>query len=195
MSKNREHITKSIREKVMREFNHRCAICGEDRPQLHHIDEDPSNNDPMNLIPLCPNCHLIDQHNPTQPIEPAKLQLFRNYKDPNILKPQFHPLFVRMRFLDSIDENSSADELAHKAQELIEFVEALEMGTFYSKRLAELINKPRSASAFVPGDPASVQRHRLRAQRRNRQYCEMLNRNRDPVQALVVELLRFQSWQ
>ena len=24
---------------------------------VHHIDEDPSNNDPSNLIALCPTCH------------------------------------------------------------------------------------------------------------------------------------------
>ena len=36
----------------------RCAICGFDRiVAIHHIDEDHSNNDPINLIPLCPNHH------------------------------------------------------------------------------------------------------------------------------------------
>src|SRR6266852_5884563 len=92
-SKTRKAVPKATRSQVLAEFNHRCAVCGTDRPQIHHIDENPSNNDPMNLIPLCPNCHLTDQHNPTQPIDPAKLSLFRQYKDPMILTPQFHPLF------------------------------------------------------------------------------------------------------
>jgi 5-methylcytosine-specific restriction endonuclease McrA len=90
MAKDRAHIPRTVRDQVMGEFNHRCAKCGADHPHLHHIDEDPSNNDPMNLIPLRPNCHLIDQHNPTQRIEPERLMLFRKYKDPAILTPQFH---------------------------------------------------------------------------------------------------------
>ena len=48
-------------------FNHHCARCGRDslRPrnsreqlQVHHIDENPGNNDIENLIPLCAVCHL-----------------------------------------------------------------------------------------------------------------------------------------
>lgn len=41
----------------------RCVICGEDyvgkRFQLdvHHIDCDPANDDPSNLVPLCRKCH------------------------------------------------------------------------------------------------------------------------------------------
>ena len=62
--KTRTDIPKTVREAVLKEFNHRCAVCGGDRPHLDHIDEDPSNNDPFNLLPLCPNCHIRDRHNP-----------------------------------------------------------------------------------------------------------------------------------
>lgn len=35
-----------------------CAICGFDKiVAVHHIDENHDNNDPHNLIPLCPNHH------------------------------------------------------------------------------------------------------------------------------------------
>jgi hypothetical protein len=35
-----------------------CAICGFDKiVAVHHIDENHNNNDPHNLIPLCPNHH------------------------------------------------------------------------------------------------------------------------------------------
>lgn len=36
----------------------KCIICGEDKIiSVHHIDEDRNNNDPKNLIPLCPTHH------------------------------------------------------------------------------------------------------------------------------------------
>lgn len=42
---------------------HKCAICGWDKDervlQVHHIDEDRSNNDLTNLIILCPTCHCF----------------------------------------------------------------------------------------------------------------------------------------
>ena len=43
-----------------RTYKHKCAICGLDEEcclQVHHIDEDRSNDNPNNLIILCANCH------------------------------------------------------------------------------------------------------------------------------------------
>lgn len=35
-----------------------CADCGKEGPtEVHHIDKDPFNNDPENLIRLCRSCH------------------------------------------------------------------------------------------------------------------------------------------
>jgi predicted nucleic acid-binding Zn ribbon protein len=35
-----------------------CVVCGEDNiVEVHHLDEDRDNNDPSNLIPLCPTHH------------------------------------------------------------------------------------------------------------------------------------------
>lgn len=48
-------------------FNYHCACCGkhcqypktaEEVLQVHHIDENPGNNQMDNLIPLCASCHL-----------------------------------------------------------------------------------------------------------------------------------------
>lgn len=37
-----------------------CIICGFDKiVTVHHYDEDHSNNDPNNLVPLCPNHHQM----------------------------------------------------------------------------------------------------------------------------------------
>lgn len=38
--------------------NKECVVCGEDKVvAVHHYDEDHNNNEPSNLIPLCPTHH------------------------------------------------------------------------------------------------------------------------------------------
>jgi hypothetical protein len=35
-----------------------CVVCGEDKiVEVHHFDENHQNNDPSNLVPLCPTHH------------------------------------------------------------------------------------------------------------------------------------------
>ncbi|MCA9923886.1 MAG: HNH endonuclease [Anaerolineales bacterium] len=188
MKKKRVAVPLKVREQVMKEFNHRCAIGGENNPQLHHIDGDPSNNDPMNLIPLCPNCHLSDQHNPTRSIEPEKLVLLRQYKDPTILKPQFHPLFARMQFLDSdIDSNPNWREMEEQANDLVDLVAELEMGNYYAKKIGELIKRPKIGWVATGDSEREERKHR-------KIYFQQLIEARTQVQMLVIEMLRSQNW-
>ncbi|WP_189413753.1 HNH endonuclease [Mesorhizobium sp. M00.F.Ca.ET.217.01.1.1] len=36
----------------------KCVVCGEENiVEVHHLDEDKTNNNPSNLIPLCPTHH------------------------------------------------------------------------------------------------------------------------------------------
>jgi hypothetical protein len=176
---------------VLKEFNHRCAKCGTDNPHLHHIDENPSNNDPLNLIPLCPNCHLVDQHNPTRIVEPGKLRLFRIYKDPTILKPQFHALYIRFLFFESAEATYDIDELERKAIELLEFILTMEKGEFYAKVIgklilaSDLINYNESRTRF-----ASIEKKI----HRGLEYHQQLQAVKEQVYELIIELLRFQSW-
>ncbi|MBL0150357.1 MAG: HNH endonuclease [Ideonella sp.] len=189
----RTAIPKKTSESVLREYNHRCAICGSDRPHLHHIDEDATNNAELNLLPLCPNCHLRDQHNPTHKIEPPKLQLFRQHKDPAILKPQFHPIFVRQAFLATVQAgDESVAELERCATELIEIVQALAMGDFYGKRLTELLAPLRYPMTMRLEGPDPEYQEQIR--RRNRDYRLKLIANGVTAQDLVVEQLRYQAW-
>jgi len=190
----REAIPKKVKDALLDEYDHRCAVCAGDRPHVHHIDEDSSNNDLQNLLPLCPNCHLRDQHNPTRKIDVPKLRLFREYKDPAILKPQFHPIYARQLFLDSVapSEEPTA-QLERAAKELIEFVEAFEMGQFYAKRLVELLgplHRPRMVSLGGGVDPQYDRE--IREERRD--YRVKLISNREAARALLVELLRYQRW-
>lgn len=102
----RKAIPKAVKDAVLKEFNHHCAMCNTANPHVHHIDENPENNDPQNLLPLCPNCHLLDHHNPTAVVDPKKLSLFRQFKDPRILSSEFHPLFIRLRFLLDLNNDN-----------------------------------------------------------------------------------------
>ena len=190
----RETLPKKIKETLLDEYDHRCAVCGGDRPHVHHIDEDSSHNELSNLLPLCPNCHLRDQHNPTRKIDIPKLRLFRTHKDPAILKPQFHPIYLRQVFLEDVSQNEEpVRDLERQAKELIEFAQSLEMGEFYGKRLGEQIAPLRRMTVLSLGggpDP------RVEIERReaNRDYRARLLANREAAQYLLVELLRYQPW-
>ena len=192
MAKNRVRPPARIRDSVLKEFNHRCAMCGLDRPQIHHIDENPDNNDPYNLLPLCPNCHLRDQHNPTAQLDRGKLRLFRQYKDPLILSPQFHPLWQRFRFLYSIHEDTWSSTMESHVNELVEFVRALNMGGFYATRLQMLLVDPARAMLIAFREPDGVvagNREKMR-----REHIAKLLGNREAAENLLVELLRYQKW-
>ena len=49
---------KEMRSTILERDGHLCAVCGggEDL-HIHHIDRDPTNDDPGNLITLCGICH------------------------------------------------------------------------------------------------------------------------------------------
>ena len=193
-TKKRSAVPRAVRDKVLKEFNHRCAICGADNPQVHHIDADPSNNEPLNLVPLCPNCHLGDHHDPTKSVDPGILALFRRHRDPSILSPQFRPLFLRLQFLEDIDRFEGAEQIERAVEELLDFVAALEMGSFYSRRIGDLLNKPKHAHFVVLGNEQSELEFRRSIQRENGEYIEQVKANGKNATALIIELLRFQQW-
>lgn len=59
MSKQRNPIPNDIATEVLFAHDRTCCVC-RDRGksvQIHHINEDPSNNDPANLSVLCLQCH------------------------------------------------------------------------------------------------------------------------------------------
>ncbi len=206
MTKARQNIPAKLRSEILNEYNHRCAICGCDRPQLHHIDEDPSNNDAENLIPLCPNCHLSDQHNPTVPLAPEKIRLFRRYKDPTILSSQFEAIFKRTRFLEDI----RIADFEQRVDELLNFIGALEMGHYYAKYVGSLIDagelrrrkdavssrrewRKKNRSTF--GDRPLWETESLNDLEQSvEDYYTAFNARREAIYDAIVELLRFQPW-
>jgi len=190
MAKKRVSIPKHVSDQVLKEYRHKCAICGRSEPQLHHLDEDPSNNDPMNLLPLCPNCHLQDTHDPTGPPDPRKLKLFRRFKDPAILDPRFHTIFRRMIFLREVErEKPTRESYRIRVNELINFIEQFQMGAFYKEKILSLLNFPsryyqlnlvQQGSSLSESDPGFSE--------------EAYGYALDQVELLIVEILRYQSW-
>lgn len=61
--KTRIRIPKQVAAKVLFASDRRCCVCREagKRLQIHHLDEDPANNEPHNLAPLCYDCHDLTQ--------------------------------------------------------------------------------------------------------------------------------------
>ena len=55
------YVGNDYRQKALYAYEHKCAICGYNEDQrileVHHKDENRSNNELSNLIILCPNCH------------------------------------------------------------------------------------------------------------------------------------------
>jgi Protein of unknown function (DUF3298)/Deacetylase PdaC len=61
--KQRVEISPDIAAEILFQSDRTCCVCRQrGRPtQLHHIDEDPSNNSPENLAVLCFDCHRETQ--------------------------------------------------------------------------------------------------------------------------------------
>ena len=164
-----------------------------DNPHLHHIDENPANNANENLLPLCPNCHLIDQHNPTAPMDRRKLSLFRRYKDPSILSAQFEPLFRRFTFLLELDfAKFETRATVAKVKELGQFIQLMAMGEFYAGKVTALIKKPAHARAYSLNTPRQV--FEKWAEEERKEFFEKLTANSAAAIELIIESLRFQSW-
>jgi hypothetical protein len=54
----RIEIPVDISAKTLFESDRTCCICHQKKPvQIHHIDENPANNEPKNLAVLCLDCH------------------------------------------------------------------------------------------------------------------------------------------
>jgi hypothetical protein len=60
MPKKRTKLPKTLEKRVFQEAGSKCAFCPESEVvalQIHHIDDDPSNNEFPNLILVCAACH------------------------------------------------------------------------------------------------------------------------------------------
>ncbi len=186
------------REAVLREFSSLCAICEGPDPHLHHIDENPTHNDALNLIPLCANCHLSGQHHETRRIHPGILRLFRRWKVPGMLSPQFQSLWARVEPL--YDQDSNFRDMRDSLGDLIDFCKTLSQGEYFASQVGRLIpSRIGFGYLSLSPEPEHVLRAREReeAQRRAKEDAEdreTLLGNREEVERLIAELVQFQGW-
>ena len=60
-------------------YPHKCALCSWNKVvDVHHIDNNHKNNNIENLIPLCPNHHVLTRCNKYKDEINAKIQEFKN---------------------------------------------------------------------------------------------------------------------
>lgn len=60
MAKSRVTVPIRTQKRIFQEANSSCAFCAQSEVatlQIHHIDENPTNNDLGNLLLVCANCH------------------------------------------------------------------------------------------------------------------------------------------
>jgi transcriptional regulator with XRE-family HTH domain len=193
----RQAIPTAVRNKVLGLFRHRCAICGRDKPQMHHIDENPGNNDELNLLPLCPNHHLVDVHDPTAPLDPLKLRLFREYRDPSILAPEFHPIFRRLRFVLDPSEVEDVDAVHKRIVDFVGFLNQFDKGPYYHVKVHDLL--PIHPFREIVLDLHEPPEHRAGRKRHHDEielvtFRKTLDENRQQILSLVIEMLRYQPW-
>jgi hypothetical protein len=134
---------------------------------------------------------LLDEpHSPaTRPTGSMPLTPDVNEEE-KIPKAESHPLWSRLTFLDSIEDDSDVSELEDRSKELIDYAALLKRGKRYSKLIRKLVK--RSPPWFVIATGES-ERFKLQQLDQEREYRDQLLRARDQVYALVVELLRLQK--
>ncbi|KZN69442.1 hypothetical protein N478_12475 [Pseudoalteromonas luteoviolacea S4060-1] len=79
--KRRKRIPKSLENQVLYKCGFRCCVCrtNESSVQIHHIDQDPSNNIEDNLVAVCSNCHdkAHTTHQLSRNLTPSRLFEFK----------------------------------------------------------------------------------------------------------------------
>ena len=85
--KKRVPIKTKVKREIFERADNTCQHCGENTAlDIHHIDENPSNNRKNNLIVLCPNCHRKTKSIPKNVLKNEALKPYKKSKTINIYK-------------------------------------------------------------------------------------------------------------
>jgi hypothetical protein len=116
-------IPSKLKNRLLVEAKHACAICGASRVQIHHIDGNKENNDESNLIVLCANHHDEAEMSKrgrsfTANLTPEQLRLYKkrqkkgvDYYLPIPPMPYFaHPYPLQANFTGRLSERKELTE-------------------------------------------------------------------------------------
>jgi hypothetical protein len=111
-----------------------------------------------------------------------------------ILRPQFQPVFARLRFLFDVEVNEDpADGIREAIEELTTFIASFRMGEFYSGRIRDVLgSKPQAEVWFIGGRSDLEQERRWRL--KNHDFRAGVVANQDAAIDLLIEQLRYQDW-
>jgi hypothetical protein len=165
-------MPKKIREAVLKEYHHKCAICdaSQPAPELHHIDETPSNHDSLNLLPLCPNCH-------SSKLNSRILSVFRKHKSRKILSVQFDQLFSKAALIFDLSDDDYYPGCYALGEDLVAFVRTLKNGKYYAPKIYALIWALPEPDRETPEE-----------------WKAFLKQRHEDIMGLIIELLPFQNW-
>ena len=90
-SKPRKNAKNNYRTICFHFHDKKCVVCGEDKiVEVHHLDENNKNNDPSNLIPLCPTHHKYWHSRYKKKVEKIVLKYIRDWRSGNVCDLDSH---------------------------------------------------------------------------------------------------------
>ena len=118
-----------------------------------------------------------------------KCVFFRRCKDPFILDPRFHPIWVRLKFLREPD----ASGWKYCCEDLKAFVKAFQMGEYYSKRIGSVLQFTfEHLVAHLRNHGQDVTKAQIQYDpKRHGEHDEF---RASEIERLCVEMLRYQDW-
>lgn len=118
---------------------------------------------------------------------------YRRLREPVILAPQFHPLFVRLEFLRRVTPTTPVKEIDRDVAELVQFVRTLNMGQFYGDKMEALLRRARCI--YIPKSwRATDSECETALAAEERKYREKVAACHAEVWDLIMELCSFQGW-
>jgi hypothetical protein len=98
-------------------------------------------------------------------------------------------LQARLSFLDSIDNDSNADELEKKVNDLIAFVEKLPQGQYFAQKITDMTHRTQLLVGF-DGEPSETSKKLNDSF--DHQYRQKLLKAKPDIHSLINELLNRQ---